>query len=171
MHSLLLPSHAYAITHMLMHVYTTHNTKTLIPAFWLPTTLMQPEAEATVLTQPLCFSLLASYSGSTKLRLQHTAFYYLCSSSFALLICLARMKKKTVYLCIFTKPEIVVKEQSQFYFWEMYKCRLFHGVIQYVMNWHCKWARAAASYQFGIIVLALKFRPFCLVFLKPLQRK
>ena len=72
-------------------------TYTVIPGLWLLTALMQPEAEATVLTQPLVFSLLASYRGSTK----HNTFLSLhlllplLSSSF----CFPRVKIQSAKFC------------------------------------------------------------------------
>lgn len=71
--------------------------------FWLLTALMKPEAEASVLTQLLVFSLLASYRGSTKLCLQDATLFCLfclCTSSFALfLICFPKLSSQSTEFC------------------------------------------------------------------------
>lgn len=56
-------------THLCTYKYTP--TRAATTGFWLLATLMQPKAKASVLTQPLVSSFLASYWGSTKLCLQH----------------------------------------------------------------------------------------------------
>lgn len=163
--------------------YTQHTLiqKHSFPGFWLLTALMQPEAEATVLTQPLCLSLLASYRGSTKLYLQHTH-----STSLSLLFFLCSCPhlfppvwgKKCKCVHIYKTSSNYQKSVNQFYFWTMCEISLitlqFDFTVLYIMNWHCTQARAAAIGSCDSLVLLFLLwssGPFRCVFLKPLQRK
>lgn len=87
-------SHSCAVTHSIHTFVQAHKqtmTKGFTSGFWLLTAFEQPEADASVLTQPLVFSLLASYRGSAKQCLQHTV-PCLCTSLLALvLVCFPKV--------------------------------------------------------------------------------
>lgn len=95
-HNNFLPTHAcFLAAHMAMqHLYTITKPTT---GSWLLAALKQPKAEASVLTQLLVSSLLASYRGSTKLCL------YL-SSVFSLFALIAPLHMS--HMVCFAKPSV-----------------------------------------------------------------